>query len=69
MKVQALEIDDAFPLCVLDIGILDVPLLGHSPIEDLRPRWNFSNLQGNETGQNMERLPDAITRDAVANGI
>src|SRR2546430_585756 len=41
VEIAFLEIDDSFTLRVPEVGVTDVPLLRHNPIEDLGPAGNF----------------------------
>src|SRR5580700_1639495 len=45
VQVALLKVDNAPSIRRLDKGISNVPLFGHGPVEDWRPRWYMEDLQ------------------------
>src|SRR5713101_3922358 len=66
VQVRFLKIDDALSRCIFYKSILDVPLLGNGPIEYLRPRRDFVNLQGNPLLNERQGLPESVAGYAPA---
>src|SRR3989304_1330648 len=46
VEVGLPEVDDSSPPGILDVRILDVPLSWDGPVENLRPRGNLMDFQG-----------------------
>ncbi len=66
MQIGLLEIDDAPALGVLDVGVLDVPLLRHLPIENRRAARNLVALQRDACPDQLERPANPVPGDAAA---
>jgi hypothetical protein len=63
------EVKDGFSRGVFDEGIADVPLFRHDPIEDGCAGGDLVKREGDERLEEAKALPEAITRDAAANGV
>jgi hypothetical protein len=68
MKVGSLEVDHSFAALVLDECVADVPLLWHRPIQYYGPGGDLVNVKRNTLRHTPERLPNAVSSDAPANG-
>src|SRR5262245_31216970 len=66
MQIRLLEIDNSFTMRISDVGVADIPLLRHNPIEDLRSGWHFMNAQWNMAVDGFERLAQAVPSNATA---
>src|SRR5882724_9195910 len=66
MQIQLLEIDNSLTMRISDVGVADIPLLRHDPIEDLRSGRHFMNAQWNMAFDGLERLAQAVPSDATA---
>ena len=69
VQVVTPEVDDAFPVPVLDIGVANIPLAWHGPIEDAHPCWRLAQFQRNELLEYLQRSPNALPCDAAADRV
>ena len=68
VQVRRAEVHDAPPGRVGDPGVADVPLVGHRPVEHLGARRHLVHRQRDVAREDRERAPDAVARDAPADG-
>ena len=69
VQVVVLKIDDSAAAGVFHVGVADGPLGGHDPVERRRARGNLVTCERDQTGQGIQRLPQAGAGDATANRI
>jgi hypothetical protein len=69
VKVVALEIDNPISDLVQNIGVVNVPLGRHDPIETLRPGRNLYYAQlGQHLLYESKRAPHTLARNAATDG-
>ena len=66
VQVVLLEVDDPVAVLVEDVGIADVPLGGHGPVEDPGAGGHLVDRQGQVLAEDAERLAHAVAGDAPA---
>jgi len=69
VQVALLKVHDPPAGTVLDISVLDVPLLGYGPVKNRRPRGNFNDLKWNALLNHSKRLPNSIAANTPADGV
>src|SRR5262245_22780735 len=69
MEIRLAKIDHLLSGLILHPGVGDIPLRRNSPVEDLRPRGDFVNLECDVFGEAGECSSKAVSRNAAADGI
>jgi hypothetical protein len=67
MEVTFLEVYDPLSECRSDVGISDIPLLWHSPVEDWRAAWHLRRSQGDLVLDHRQGTPHSVASDTPAN--
>ena len=63
------RIDDSPPGIVRNVGIADLPFLGHLPVEHLGATRHFVTLEGDQALDEVEGAPDPVAGNAPADRI
>jgi hypothetical protein len=66
VKAGALEVDDARPVGRGDVGVADIPLLRHDPIEHARAARDIDARDRNLFLENVQGGAHAVAREAAA---
>src|SRR5580704_16123130 len=69
MQTVLLKVDHSFAPRICHIGVADIPLFGHRPVEHGSATRNFMLLQRDELFDHRERLTNSITGDASTYGV
>jgi len=69
VQVRLPKVDDTAAGAILDISILDIPLLGNSPVKHGGSRRNLEDLERNALLNPPKRLPDPFTGNASADRV
>ena len=69
VQVVLAEIDDPLALLVLHVGVANVPLVRHDPVETLGARRHFVDRQLRQPlAEQPQRFPHAVAGQAAADG-
>ena len=69
MQAGVSKLNKSCAIRIRDIGILDIPFFGNYPIENFGSCRDLDLLQGDALTDDLERLTNAIARDAPTNRI
>ncbi|KPV52094.1 hypothetical protein SE17_17495 [Kouleothrix aurantiaca] len=69
MQVRLAEIDHALAAAVFDIGVANIPLVGHQPVEHGRARRNLMQRQRHVFLQDAQGFAHARAGDAAADRV
>ena len=69
MQVALPEVNNPLSVGRLYVGISDVPLLRHGPVENRRSGRYLESLQGNSALDHGQRTPDSVAGNASANRV
>src|ERR671922_838958 len=69
VEIRDLEVHDAIAARRRDVGLSNVPLVRHRPIEHLRSARHLVDLERDPRPNLAQRPPHAVARDAPTDGI
>jgi hypothetical protein len=69
MEIGVREIDDLLPAAVPDVGVADIPLARHGPVECPSTCGHFMDFDADMPAEEPERLAHAVAGDASADRI